>query len=304
MAKISNENIVAPEPRAEGLAFRTSEGVPVRDPFILRVGGTYYLYEGLHREGVRCYTSADLEEWCGPVTVFAPPANFHGVKDFFWAPEVHFYRGKFYMFTSVFSSRTNRRSISVYRADSPLGPFEDIAGGCVGMPEWDCIDGTLYIDGKGEPWMVFVHEWVSMPDGNGAMCAARLSADLSRFISEPVTLFYANEQRSARTGVTDGPFLYKTEGGKLLMTWSNYGREDYFIAKAVSDSGKLTEPWRQEGLLYERGRDGKGDGGHGMLFYTKEGRLTLAFHSPNDHPNERLVLWTLAEESDTLVHLP
>ncbi len=301
MAKISNENVSGAEPRAKTYAFRYSEGVPVRDPFILRVGGTYYLYEGLHPEGVLCYTSADLEEWYGPVTVFRTPDKFHGVKNFFWAPEVHFYRGKFYLFTSVFSSKTGHRSISVYRAESPLGPFEDIADGCVGMPQWDCIDGTLFVDEKGQPWMVFVHEWVSMPDGNGAMCAAKLSDDLSRFASEPVTLFYADEQPSARTGVTDGPFLYKTEGGKLLMIWSNYGKEDYFIAKAVSDSGELFGPWRQEGLLYERGRDGRGDGGHGMLFYTKEGQLTLAFHSPNDHPNERLVLWPLSEHADTLI---
>lgn len=301
MAKISNENVTGAEPRAETFAFRYSEGVPVRDPFILRVGGTYYLYEGLHREGVRCYTSTDLEEWCGPVTVFAPPANFHGTKDFFWAPEVHFYRGKFYLFTSVFSSKTGHRSISVYRAESPLGPFEDIAGGCVGMPQWDCIDGTLFLDEEKRPWMVFVHEWVCMPDGNGAMCAARLSDDLSHMISDPIPLFYALEQPQARTGVTDGPYLYRTERGKLIMTWSNYGREDYFIAEAVSDSGLITGPWRQIGLLYERKRDGAGDGGHGMLFYTKEGRLMIAFHSPNDHPDERLVLRELAEEGDALV---
>ncbi len=301
MAKISNENVSGAEPRAEGLAFRTSEGAPVRDPFILRVGGTYYLYEGLHPEGVLCYTSGDLEEWYGPVTVFRTPDGFHGTANFFWAPEVHFYRGKFYLFTSVFSSKTGHRSISVYRAESPLGPFEDIAGGCVGMPEWNCIDGTLYLDGEGKPWMVFVHEWVSMPDGNGAMCAARLSDDLTRLISDPVTLFYANEQPQARTGVTDGPYLYRTKGGKLVMTWSNYGKEDYFIAEAVSNSGKVTGPWRQAGLLYERGRDGAGDGGHGMLFYTKEGRLMIAFHAPNDHPNERLILRELVEEENLLV---
>ncbi len=299
MAKISNENIVGAEPRAEGFAFRYSEGIPVRDPFVLRVGGTYYLYEGLHREGVLCYTSPDLETWSGPALVFRTPEAFHGVKDFFWAPEVHFYRGKFYLFTSVFSSATGHRSISVYRADSPLGPFSDIANGCVGMPGWDCIDGTLFVE-KGQPWLVFVHEWTSMSDGNGAMCAARLSDDLTRLVSEPVTLFRAREQPSARTGVTDGPFLYRTAGGKLLMTWSNYGKQDYFIAKAVSDSGELTGPWRQEGLLYERGRDGRGDGGHGMLFFTKEGRLMMAFHSPNDHPNERLVLRELEERNDTL----
>lgn len=298
--KISNEAVEGKEPRAQGFAFRYSEGIPIRDPFILRVGGTYYLYEGLHREGVFCYTSEDLETWNGPVTVFAPPENFHGVKDFFWAPEVHFYLGKFYLFTSVFSSKTGHRSISVYRAESPLGPFEDIADGCVGMPEWDCIDGTLFVDEEG-PWMVFVHEWVSMPNGNGAMCAVRLSEDLSHMISDPILLFYALDQKKARTGVTDGPFLFRTKKGKLLMTWSNYGKKDYFIAKAVSDSGNILGPWRQEDDLLYEGEDAAHDGGHGMLFYTKEKELMIAFHSPNAHPEERLILRPLREQNDTLV---
>lgn len=301
MGRISNENIVAEEPFAEGIAYRSGEKVPIRDPFILRIGGTYYLYEGLHREGVLCYTSRDLSAWYGPAVVFRTPENFHGVKDFFWAPEVHFYRGKFYLFTSVFSSGTGHRSISVYRADSPLGPFEDIAGGCVGMPAWDCIDGTLFVDEKEEPWMVFVREWVSAPEGNGGMCAARLSDDLSRMISDPIPLFWAKDRKEARTGVTDGPFLYRMKSGALLMTWSNYGKRDYFIAEAISESGRIEGPWKQvEGLLYE-GTGAADDGGHGMIFLTEEGRLMLAFHSPNaPHSAERLVLRELEERRGAL----
>lgn len=303
MDKVSNENIVGEEPRAEGLAFLYSERVPVRDPFILRVGGTYYLYEGLHKEGVLCYTSPDLEHWYGPVTVFHTPENFHGVKDFYWAPEVHFYRGAFYLFTSVFSSKTGHRCISAYRSKSPLGPFEDIAGGCVSVPEWDCIDGTLFLDDDKKPWMVFVHEWVCVEDGNGGMCAARLSDDLTRMISKPIPLFWALDQKKARTGVTDGPYLYRMDNGTLLMTWSNYGKEDYFIAEAVSESGKIEGPWKQrEELLYARGQDGAtADGGHGMVFRRADGVYMMAFHAPNAHPFEYLVLREIEEKDGGIV---
>ena len=37
--------------------------------------------------------------------------------------------------------------------------------------------------------MVFVHEWTSMPDGNGLMCYAPLSDDFTHFIEEPKTMF-------------------------------------------------------------------------------------------------------------------
>jgi FMN-dependent NADH-azoreductase len=57
--------------------------------------------------------------------------NFHGIKDLFWAPECHYYKGNFYIFTSVYSNKTNHRCISVYRADNPMGPFVDIADGCI-----------------------------------------------------------------------------------------------------------------------------------------------------------------------------
>ena len=238
MAKISNENIPGEGPEATGEEFFLKDA-NLRDPFVLRVGKTYYLYAGLQREGVRCFTSTDLKKWRGPVYVFRTPKGFHGIKDFFWAPEVHYYRGRFYLFTSVFSEKTGHRTISVYRAESPLGPFEDIAGGCVGMAEWDCIDGTLFLDEEDRPWMVFVHEWVCMPDGNGAMCAVRLAEDLSHTISDPILLFYARDQHVARTGVTDGPFLYRTDTGRLLLTWSNYGKEDL---GSVAAGGALIRP--------------------------------------------------------------
>ncbi len=301
MAKISNENIPGEGPEATGEEFFLKDA-NLRDPFVLRVGKTYYLYAGLQREGVRCFTSTDLKKWRGPVYVFRTPKGFHGIKDFFWAPEVHYYRGRFYLFTSVFSEKTGHRTISVYRAESPLGPFEDIAGGCVGMAEWDCIDGTLFLDEEDRPWMVFVHEWVCMPDGNGAMCAVRLAEDLSRTISDPILLFYARDQRAARTGVTDGPFLYRTDKGRLLLTWSNYGKEDYFIALAASESGKISGPWRQEGLLYARGQDGaRFDGGHGMIFQTSEGEYRMAFHAPNEpYGQERIVFRRVREEGDTI----
>jgi len=307
--KISNLHI----PVKEGLkmniptdvAFKTSEKFSTRDPFIMLYDNKYYFYAWAGVKGVRCYVSDDLENWSAPVPVYTPPEDFHGIKDHFWAPECHYFNGYFYIFSSVFSKNSNHRNISVYRADNPLGPFEDIANGCVGKPEWDTIDGTLYVDDNGQPWMVFVHEWTSMPDKIGGMAVAKLAPDLSHFISEPKQIFRATDSPFARNNVTDGPYIYQTDSGRLIMIWSNHGEKSYFIAKAYSDNG-IDGDWKQENeLLYEQGKrpEFTFEGGHGMIFQTKEEKLMLALHTPNrkfDGNYEHLLLLELEEKDNTL----
>ena len=312
---LSNLNVPAYAASLPPMTESYDDPIPCRDPFILLAGDVYHLYKRIVTDGenayIACQRSLDLKTWTAPEAVFVPPADFHGVKDMFWAPECHYYKGKYYIFTSVFSKTYNHRCISVYRADSPMGPFEDIANGCVTVPEWDTIDGTLYVDEAGDPWLVFVHEWTCMPDHNGSMVAARLSEDLTHLISEPVTLFFAKDAPWATEGVTDGPYLYRKENGHLLMIWSNFtggSFHDYCIGIAHSETGKIEGPWvQEEKLLYQQSTEGglPYDGGHGMLFRDKEGRLMLSLHTPNGKRKygifEHVCLLPVKEEGDTLV---
>ena len=312
--KFSNEFIpVAREndPKMLDVAKRSGP-IYCRDPFILPYHGRYYLYKtidesGIRAKGIECLVSDDLQNWSAPVTVFEAGEHFHGVGNFFWAPECHFYKGHFYIFTSVRSKmHGGHRTISAYRADNPLGPFEDIANGCITPGGWDAIDGTLYIDRGGRPWMVFVHEWTSMPDKIGGMAAARLSDDFTKLISEPILLFSARDAGWATRGVTDGPFLYRMDDGTLYMLWSNFCDNGYAIGLAKSDSGEIDGTWTQEGLLYKKGLRPSFtlDGGHGMVFKTFEGEIMLAFHSPNapseEDGSERLVVKKLTEQDGKL----
>ena len=145
-----------------------------------------------------------------------------------------------------------------------------------------------------------------MPDGNGSIVAARLSDDFTKLLTEPRHLFYARDAAWARTGVTDGPFLYRTDGGKLFMTWSNYGKKEYVVALASSPSGELFGPWVQEGLIYEKGmlKGEPYDGGHGMIFRRHDGTLMLSFHAANkpeeNDIREHLVLLPIAEADGIL----
>ena len=272
----------------------------LRDPFVLAENGKYYMYGS----GWICYVSSgDLRHWVKsekePVVV---PPDCAGDK---WAPEVHKYKGKFYMFTTYRSGKTNRRGCTILKSDTPDGPFEEITNGPVTPPDWDSIDGTFYVDEENRPWMVFVHEWVSTDDHIGRMAAARLSDDLTHFISEPIELFRADAPVWSSYRVTDGCFMYRTKDGRLLMLWSNLDEQGYCVGIARSDNGKPDGQWMQdEKQLFSKKISGQYDGGHGMLFTDFDGQMYLSIHSPNTPVGtrrEKPVLVAVHEENGTIV---
>lgn len=286
---------------------KTSD-IHLRDPFVLPVEAErqYYLYgtTGAHAwtesaAGFDYYTSPDLERWQGPFPAFRPPAGFWADRNF-WAPEVHVYRGAWYLFAS-FKAEGVRRGTQILAADGPQGPFVPISDGPVTPREWECLDGTLFVDAHGGPWMVFCHEWVQV--GDGEVCALRLSDDLASASEEPRLLFRASEapwaqpiSSKGRHGyVTDGPWLHRLASGALIMLWSSFGAGGYTIGQARSASGDISGPWQQlPEPLYA------GDGGHCMVFRAFDGGLWLAFHRPNQSPHERPQFVLLRETASSL----
>jgi beta-xylosidase len=222
----------------------------------------------------------------------------------FWAPEVHRYKGAYYMFTTYNSKAHGVRGCTILKSDTPEGPFAEISNGIATPPEWYCIDGTLYVDPEGQPWMVFVHEWVCMPNGIGSFAAARLSDDLTHLISEPIELFKADAPLWATRGVTDGCWMYTTREGELLMLWSNFDEHGYCVGVARSSNGRLDGEWIQEERLYSRCMTGGYEGGHAMIFTDVDGQMYLSFHSPNGRVGDRhetAVFLAIREEDGRLV---
>ena len=283
----------------------------LRDPFVFRDGSNYYVYGtgvgvGNWNDCIwACYKSTDglYGEWkITDKLVYACPIE---AEKQFWAPEVHKYNGKYYMIASYYSSVTGHRGCSILRADSPEGKFVEITNGHITPRDWDAIDGTLYVDENGASWLVFVHEWTSTDDKIGRMAVARLSEDLTHFVSEPKDVFCAKDPEWANSGCTDGPFMYRTEGGELLMLWSTFDGRDYCVVTARSKNGKVDGEWTHDDtpLFSKELADGK-DGGHGMIFTDENGDMYLSIHSPN-HPSEEekeeVVFVPVKEENGTLV---
>ncbi len=283
--------------------------IHIRDPFVFPspTEGLYYLFGtncdgswGPREKGFQYFTSPDLAEWAGPFPAFTPPANFWADRDF-WAPEVHAYRGRFYLFGSL-KAEGVRRGTQILAADRVGGPYVPLSAGPVTPAEWECLDGTLHVDDDGTPWMVFCHEWVQV--GDGEICALPLTPALDAPAGEPVLLFTAAQALGVEpisvTGerqniVTDGPFLHRAGNGDLLMLWSSFARGSYLQCVARSATGQLAGPWiHQEQPLF------CDDGGHGMLFRAFDGTLVISLHRPNNYPDERALFLPVSDDGGIL----
>lgn len=280
--------------------------INIRDPFVLVHDGKYYLYG---TRGATCwgpangfdvYVSEDMENWSEPIVCFENDGTFWADRNY-WAPEVHEYQGKFYMFAS-FKNPDVRRGTAILKADTPVGPFVPHSKGCITPADWECLDGTFYLSPAGKPYMVFCHEWVQA--GDGEVCAIELTADLSAPVGEPKLLFHASDaswcklmhHSSGVNGcVTDGPFMWRTSDGTLLCLWASFSEGGYTEAVAKSDNGDIDGVFTQIDPLF------MDDGGHGMIFRALDGQLYLTLHSPNAHLEERPYFHKVKDVGDKLV---
>ncbi|GAB3406096.1 glycoside hydrolase family 43 protein [Flindersiella endophytica] len=317
--------------KAEAADMLRLPDMPLHDPYIVadRASRTYHLYtsnvgsvSGTSDTGTMVYRSQNLRDWLRPEVVFLT-ADHPGLwaKRGGWAPEVHEYRGKYYLFTTLhdesktlpipppnqygtpFQLPNYMRGTIVAVSDSLLGPFVPLDASRPTPPEnFMTLDGTLYVDRDGQPWMIYAHEWLQRIDGT--IEAIRLTDDLSGTVGDPIFIckgsdaFWLTEQipggvpHQLTPYVTDGPELYHLPGGALLMLWSTYEKNragdggtiggDYVQTFAVSRSGRLRGPWEQHRPVV---RD---DSGHGMLFRTFDGRLMMVLHRPFNNARGKL----------------
>ena len=268
------------------------EDIRIRDPFILTdtENRCYYMYgttdlcpDTLHTGTTfSVYKTEDLEHFEPPKVIFsAQESDFWATMDF-WAPEVHKYNGKYYLLAS-FKREDRCRGTQILACDTPDGTFRPISEGPVTPADWECLDGTLWVE-NGTPYMVFCHEWLQVK--NGEICAIPLTADLSAPAGAPVVLFRATDNplvsefssRHPNCFVTDGPFLFR-ENGQLKMIWSSFHEKRYAVLEATADT--LLGPWQHGKSRFPF------DGGHAMIFHRLDGTRMISLHTPNKANTER-----------------
>ena len=260
------------------------QDIYIRDPFVLVDEGKYYLYGSTDPQvwkgkanGFKVYISEDLENFEEKV-IFENSDNFWADEQF-WAPEVHKYKGRYYLF-AAFSKGDDIRRCQVLESMKPTGPF--LPKDELLFPnETSNLDATFYVDGE-KLYTVFCREWTQIK--NGEMCLAELDENM-KVVGEIKTLFKASDapwvvEVMHGCYVTDGPYIRKNSRGEYVMLWSSLGKDGY--AMGMSVARHLEGPWRHidKPLI-------SSNGGHGMIF-EKDGKLFATYHMPNDpHMSER-----------------
>ncbi len=274
--------------------------IRLSDPAILADKGsqTYYMTG----TGGLLWKSKDLKFWEGPYHVAKTnPDSWMGPKPMIWAAELHEYNNKYYYF-ATFTNRDvkidtvagniiERRASHILVSDKPEGPYVPMEDDIYLPANKPTLDGTFWVDTNGKPYMVYCYEWLQ--NGNGTMEKIELKPDLSGSIGEGQLLFKASDSPWSRekgengqdkpNKVTDGPYLFKTETGRLGMIWTSWIYDVYTQGVAYSESGTLDGPWIQE-----KDPITPPNFGHGMLFKTFEGKTLMSAHS-HKKVNDRTV---------------
>lgn len=267
------------------------DSIRLSDPSILadKKTETYYMTG----TGGLLWKSKDLRLWSGPYSVTqTDPNSWMGPRPMIWAAELHEYKGKYYYF-ATFTNRNivletvkgnviNRRASHVLISDKPDGPYVPMSDPVYLPADKPTLDGTFWVDKDGKPYLIYCHEWLQ--NWNGTMEKIELKPDLSGTVGKRQILFLASDspwskERDAYGNtifnkVTDGPYVFRTQTGKLGMIWTSWVFNDYTQGVAYSESGTLDGPWIQEKEPIT-----SPNYGHGMLFRTFEGKLLLSIHS-------------------------
>jgi beta-xylosidase len=267
------------------------DSIRLSDPFIFadKNTSTYYMTG----TGGLLLKSKDLKKWTGPFSVIkTDPHSWMGEDPMIWAAELHYYKDKYYNFATFTNRSVNidtvkgnvieRRASHVLVSDKPDGPYVPMKDSIYLPPDKPTLDGTFWVDKDGKPYMVYCYEWLQ--NWNGTIEKIELKPDLSGTIGEGQVLFRASDSPWSKDldengnivphRVTDGPWLFLTQTGKLGMLWTSWAFDVYTQGVAYSESGTLDGPWMQEKEPIT-----PPNYGHGMLFHTYEGKLLMSVHS-------------------------
>ena len=201
------------------------------DPFVLKVGDTYYAYAtNGDLKQVQTLTSKDLVHWQpGPDAL--PKVGSWGFNGETWAPEVLARRDGSYVLYY-----TATKCIGRAVARKPLGPFVDNAKKpLVCQPtKGGSIDASPFRDDDGKLYLVWKN------DGNaiGAktfIWAQRLSSDGLRLVGRRTSI--EKNDAAWETTVVEGPMLWKRDDRYFLFYSGNvYSGSGYAVGYATCAS--------------------------------------------------------------------
>ena len=260
------------------------------DPFVIQHDGRYYLFgTNASNEGFKCWESTDLVHWKEKGWAYRETDD-SWAKSHYWAPEVEFYRGKFYMTYSAMNKASDppRLLIALAVSDRPEGPYRDLHAPWFDFG-YSAIDGHIFVDDDGKPYLYFSRNGSQDGYSFGIMYGVALADDLSKPIGEPVKLMEADQPwekvRYAENRCNEGAFVLK-HGGRYYMTYSanHTGFPHYGIGYATAD--KPLGPWMKakENPIAATNLDiGVSGPGHSCITSSPDGtEMFIVYHTHAD----------------------
>lgn len=270
------------------------EDIHIRDPFVLVENEKYYLLGTTGNDPwgkastLELYVSNDLENF-DRKCVMVNDGSLDTYTNI-WAPEMHKYKGKYYLIVSAYREDIGRGSM-IFVSDNLDDKFKMLTGKYITPAGWGCLDATLFVY-KDTPYLCFSNEWTTSisKDGDGSLFIARLSDDLKQLVEEPKKIVSGKncpasvEIGSDKKGyVAEGPFMYERDGNICLL-WSTFTKTGYSVLKSVSKNG-IYGDYELESVVFNK------NGGHCMRFVDLKGKSLITLHQPNTTPLERMRLF-------------
>ena len=222
------------------------------DPFVLRFKGEYFAFcTGQAADG-RCFGrlwSRDLVTWKPLPGAMQPLATG---EPYYWAPEVTYRNGKFYLYYSVGNETV--MTIRVAVADAPDREFVD--AGIALTSEDFAIDPHIFRDDDGRVFMFYATDFLDYSHvGTGTVVDEMIDPFTLKGEPRPVTRAQFDWQvydpaRKEKGGVrwhtVEGPFVLKRKGIYYEMfSGGNWQNISYGVSFAVSDNIDSDQEWSQ-----------------------------------------------------------
>lgn len=214
------------------------------DPFVLRVGDTYYGYAtGNLTYNIQVTSSPDLVNWerVGEALPRLPlwqPTS----KGLTWAPEVVEIDGGYVMHYTARDVQAGRQCLAVAVADDPSGPFVDDSTEPL-LCQYDLggsIDSSPFLDQDGTRYLL----WKS--DGNCCgirvrMFIAELAADGTSLAGPAADLGLAVDAPWERTLIEAPTLLVQDDTYFLFFSANDYNSRNYAVGYATAQA--VTGPY-------------------------------------------------------------
>jgi arabinan endo-1,5-alpha-L-arabinosidase len=285
---------------------------PVRDPSVIRKGGTYYLFAtDAVRAGqtgflpIRCSTDKISWNACGYVFPAMPSwvaTVVPGARNL-WAPDISYFDHLYHVYyaASTLGSQVSAIGLAINTTlDSASPAYHWVDQGAVlsssGRDDFNALDPNILVDRYGAVWLTYGSFWTGFKQ-------RRIDATTGK-LSTSDTAVYALAGRPKRDHAIEGASLVKHGGYYYLFVstghccQANYQQDDYreAVGRSTSPHGPFVDRAGVDmeagggTVLLAKSADWNAPGG-GTAYIDQSGESLFVFHALRMGSNPTGYLW-------------